>query len=145
MVCPSSYFPEGDDALRQALLQTILLPLASIVDILLKARIGLEQSYEARRAVQALSQSMLLTLATLSRLSGARDGKSEEHDRVFYGSLDLVAAASDSVEIRQLFKSFLAVDESTSRDAFVLRCGEMLVNHLEGYTVIELLLPLCQK
>ena len=83
-------------------------------------------------------------IETLAALSSPIDpeGRPVDFDRVLHGSLDLLASNEDQAAIRQLFARLIRDGMPTSRAAFTLRCGELLVHQLDRHTVTEVLLPL---
>jgi hypothetical protein len=88
---------------------------------------------------------IIVTLAAFSSVTKQTDGGLEGHDRVLFGSLDILVASGGAEGIERLFRALLREQMSDAQAAFVLRCGELIVNDMDNSTLVRDLLPLAQS
>jgi len=84
-------------------------------------------------------------LAAFSVITQQSEGGLEGHDRVLFGALDILVAKAGSKGIFRLFKTLIREEMSDPRVAFVLRCGELVVNDMDSSTLVQDLLPVSQS
>jgi hypothetical protein len=92
-----------------------------------------------------LAVGIVETLAAFSYITEQTEGGLEGHDRVLLGSLDVLEATSGASGVSRLFQSLDSVESSPYRAAFVLRVAEQLVGTIDGQTLSQRLLPLCEQ
>jgi hypothetical protein len=120
-----------------------LVPSSKIVDILLSD--AEQDTAENQQSPADLCISVISTLSAFSFITQQSEGGLEGHDRVLFGALDILVAKEGSQGVKRLFKTLILDGMSESRAAFVLRCGELVVNDMDSSTLVQDLLPLSQS
>lgn len=120
-----------------------LVPSSRIIDILIK---DLEDpATEGKFEYADLSLQVIATLAAFSVLTQLTEGGLEGDDRVLFGSLDILVAQEGTKGVQQLFEILVQGEMPDARAAFVLRCGELVVDDMSNATLVQQLLPLAQS
>ena len=120
-----------------------LVPSSRIIDILIK---DLEDpATEGKFEYADLSLQVIATLAAFSVLTQLTEGGLEGHDRVLFGALDILVAQEGTKGVQQLFEILVQGEMPDARAAFVLRCGELVVDDMSNATLVQQLLPLAQS
>lgn len=142
IVCGRSLakIPDKDWSKHKTKLFAFLVPSSKIIDILLRdAETAISPEGQA---VADLRIEIIATLAAFSYITQHSEGGLEGHDRVLFGAFDILVAKEGSKGVQRLFKTLIREAMSDSRAAFVLRCGELVVDDMDTSTLVQDLLPL---
>lgn len=120
-----------------------LVPSSRIIDILIKDL--KDPATEGKFEYADLSLQVIATLAAFSVLTQLTEGGLEGDDRVLFGSLDILVAQEGTKGVQQLFEILVQGEMPDARAAFVLRCGELVVDDMSNATLVQQLLPLAQS
>jgi len=120
-------------------------PTSKIIDILLRELAqpqppSFDNASASERCIQIIA-----TLAAFSHITQQSEGGLEGHDRVLYGALDVIVASDGNKGSQRLLRELTREEVSQSRAAFILQCGEQLVDDLDSSTLTNTLLPLAQS
>jgi hypothetical protein len=121
-----------------------LVPTSKIIDILLRDLTLPKPSSFDKDSASELCIQIIATLAAFSQITQQSEGGLEGHDRVLFGALDIIVASEATKGVKRLFGELRREDVLESRAAFILQCGEQLVNDLDDSTLTNTLLPLAQ-
>ena len=127
------------------MLFAFLVPTSKIIDILLRDLAQPQALSFDKASASKLCISVIATLAGFSHITQQSEGGLEGHDRVLFGALDIVVAADGNKGSQRLFRELTREKVSQSRAAFMLQCGEQLVDDLDSSTLTNTLLPLAQS
>jgi len=139
---PAHISDEKWDRQKTALF-AFLVPCSKIIDILLSD--AEHDTTENQESPVDLCIGIISTLSAFSSITQQSEGGLEGHDRVLFGALDILVAKAGSKGIQRLFETLIGEEMSDSRVAFVLRCGELVVNDMDSSTLVQDLLPLLQS
>ena len=120
-----------------------LVPSSKIIDIFLSD--AEHDTTENQQSPVDLCVGIISTLSAFSFITQQSEGGLEGHDRVLFGALDILVAKEGSKGIVRLFKTLIREEMSDSQAAFVLRCGELVVNDMDTSTLVQDLLPVSQS
>ena len=115
------------------------------MDILLRDLARPQASSFGKASALELCIKVMATLAAFSHITQQSEGGLEGHDRVLYGALDVIIASDGNKGSKRLFRELTREEVSQSRAAFILQCGEQLVDNLDSSTLTNTLLPLAQS
>ena len=119
------------------------MPSSKLIDILLR-----DSEINPTKNLQSPADLCIAIIATLSAFScitQQSEGGLAGHDRVLFGALDILVAKEGPRGVKRLFKILIREAMSETRLAFVLRCGELVVNDMDNSTLVQDLLPLTQS
>ena len=124
-----------------------LLPATSIVEILLSSQPPTTTSPRISTLPPSaeLSIEILITLGSFTELIDHSQGSLEGYRRVLFGALDVLAANGGLEGVRILLRNLVHSNSSPAHAAFILLAGEQLINEVDGSSLREILLPLCQQ
>jgi hypothetical protein len=120
-----------------------LVPSSKIIDILLQH--PEMNTTQDRESPADLCIAIIATLSAFSFITQKAEGGLEGHDRVLFGALDILVAKEGPKGLQRLFRTLIREEMSDSRAAFVLRCGELVMNDMDSSILVQDLLPLSQS
>jgi hypothetical protein len=129
--------------MHKSFLSAFLNPASAMIDTMLNK----EDMATSRNADDhaRLASGIIQTLAAFSYITEQVEGGLEKYDRVLFGALDILEITSGGRGVRQVFEAMVTPDVSANRAAFALRVAEQLVGTVDGRTMREILLPLCER
>jgi hypothetical protein len=129
--------------MHKSFLSAFLNPASAMIDTMLNK----EDMATSRNADDhaRLAPGIIQTLAAFSYITEQVEGGLEKYDRVLFGALDILEITSGGRGVRQVFEAMVTPDVSANRAAFALRVAEQLVGTVDGRTMREILLPLCER
>lgn len=127
------------------MLFAFLVPTSKIIDVLLRDLAQPQASSFDNASASELCIQIIATLAALSHITQQSEGGLEGHDRVLYGALDVIVASDGNNGSERLFRELTRDEVSQSGAAFMLQCGEQLVDDFDSSTLTNTLLPLAQS